>query len=323
MLIETPKNNRIRAVVVEDSRLCRAILSDMLTDAGMVVEAAATLQEARSLVRTWRPDLVLLDQCLPDGSGLELLEAHRGDDDAPAFILISAFSNPNDRIRALNLGAADCVTKPYVPEELLIRIQRQLQVRQQFRSLASERTHMEAQLGTVASLMVPTFEQVKQRLDLRWDEAMLMERPIGMIMVGVIDEQLNLLRDSDVGRLIQARTRANEFVFATPDDACAVMLVGSDPKQTLAAALRLGREVEKLLATRRDNTARAVYGFAHVEHDAAEGPRDLLAEARRRLRPIRTAAAVGRRASSPVRHQGPAAAAATPVASVEVLRLTA
>ncbi|MCO5315460.1 MAG: response regulator transcription factor [Solirubrobacterales bacterium] len=118
-----------RVVVCEDDRPTLELLCDHLTADRFEVLAAPTAADALHQCEYCRPDLLLLDLSLPDGSGLDLLREVRGIggngngfDVNLAVIIISGRSSERDRIRGLEQGADDYVLKPFSYSELLARI---------------------------------------------------------------------------------------------------------------------------------------------------------------------------------------------------------
>jgi DNA-binding response OmpR family regulator len=113
---------RKRVLLVEDDPVLTRVLRDNLTFEGFDVTSVANGVEAQSLEKTLSPDLVLLDVNLPGRSGFELCEIWRRRSQVP-IILLTAMGQKGDKIRGLQLGADDYVTKPFDLEELLARIQ--------------------------------------------------------------------------------------------------------------------------------------------------------------------------------------------------------
>ena len=107
-------------LAVEDERDIRDLLRRYLERAGHSVLTAATGAEGLRHIESGAPDLVLLDLGLPDIDGLELLRRAR--DLHIAVIALTARSTVEDRIRGLEHGADDYVTKPFSPQEVLLRI---------------------------------------------------------------------------------------------------------------------------------------------------------------------------------------------------------
>jgi len=108
-------------LVVEDEESYQEALKVGLTVEGFVVVSAMNLAEARSLIETTRPDLVLLDVMRPDGSGLDLCREICETKKIPV-IMVSARTEELDIVLGLEIGAADYVTKPYRLRELIARM---------------------------------------------------------------------------------------------------------------------------------------------------------------------------------------------------------
>jgi DNA-binding response OmpR family regulator len=107
-------------LVVEDERDIRDLLRRYLERAGHSVVSTGTGAEALRLLAETRPDLVLLDFGLPDIDGSEVLAAATAE--GVAVIALTARSSVEDRIRGLQRGADDYVTKPFSPQEVVLRI---------------------------------------------------------------------------------------------------------------------------------------------------------------------------------------------------------
>jgi two-component system KDP operon response regulator KdpE len=109
-----------RILVVDDEpAILRAVRAN-LSRHGFRVDTAATAQEALEHAQA-RPDLILLDLGLPDGDGLELIRFIREQSTTP-IIVLSARGAERDKVRALDLGADDYLTKPFGLDELYARI---------------------------------------------------------------------------------------------------------------------------------------------------------------------------------------------------------
>jgi two-component system KDP operon response regulator KdpE len=110
-----------RILVVDDEeRMVRFIRLNLEHDGFQVVEAFKGLQ-AIDLIRSKLPDLVLLDVMLPDLDGFEVLRTIREVSTVPV-IMLTAKGEEEDRIRGLELGADDYITKPFSPRELVSRV---------------------------------------------------------------------------------------------------------------------------------------------------------------------------------------------------------
>jgi len=125
-------------LVVEDDRNVGATLVERLCAAGYRVTLAESAERARQAWRAQPPQLVLLDVGLPDGNGFELAVELRAAVPQSALIFLTAHGNPDDRVRGLELGADDYLTKPFHFRELLLRIQNCLKRAQDLAELPGE-----------------------------------------------------------------------------------------------------------------------------------------------------------------------------------------
>ncbi len=99
-------------LVVEDDEVFSQLLSMHLEDLGHTPLVARDLAQARKLLSEITPDLVLLDQQLPDGFGMDLLRKIKAEKDAPPVIMVTGVSDNTLVIEAMKVGAYDFVRKP-------------------------------------------------------------------------------------------------------------------------------------------------------------------------------------------------------------------
>ncbi|HUF29562.1 MAG TPA: response regulator transcription factor [Gemmatimonadaceae bacterium] len=111
-----------RVLVVEDQRDLAALLVHNLALEGLDVRAVGDGREVLELVRSWVPDLVILDLMLPGLDGFEVLRGIRGHTRELPVIILSARGEEHDKIRGFRLDADQYVTKPFSLVELLERI---------------------------------------------------------------------------------------------------------------------------------------------------------------------------------------------------------
>ncbi|GAC15383.1 phosphate regulon transcriptional regulator PhoB [Aliiglaciecola lipolytica] len=113
-----------RILLVEDEAPIREMLEFVLEQSGFETQAAEDYQVALDLVKEPYPDLILLDWMLPGGSGVQLakkLKQHEFTRDIP-IIMLTARGEEEDKVRGLDSGADDYITKPFSPKELVARI---------------------------------------------------------------------------------------------------------------------------------------------------------------------------------------------------------
>ena len=120
-----------RILVVEDDDALAKSLEDYLKGEGFALERVSTAAAARAAPLA-SFDVIILDWMLPDAPGIDLL--HEWSGQGPPVLLLTARADLVDRVVGLELGAADYMTKPFEPRELLARLRVQLrQRRRKFR----------------------------------------------------------------------------------------------------------------------------------------------------------------------------------------------
>ena len=117
----TDTDSRSVILVVEDEESYQDALNVGLTVEGFVVVGATNIAQARELMRSAKPDIVLLDVMLPDGSGIDYCRELYDSTRTPV-IMVTARTSEVDVVLGLEIGAADYVTKPYRLRELIARI---------------------------------------------------------------------------------------------------------------------------------------------------------------------------------------------------------
>src|SRR6202042_3389888 len=109
-------------LLVEDERKLRELVRSYLERAGLAVLSTSSGAEALILAASAAPDLVVLDLGLPDVPGETVAREVRAASAVP-IVMLTAKAAEEDRIRGLELGADDYVTKPFSPRELVLRVQ--------------------------------------------------------------------------------------------------------------------------------------------------------------------------------------------------------
>ena len=112
---------QISILVVDDEETIREVVRRYLEREGFQVQEAADGYDALAMIKDNPPDLIILDLMLPGIDGLSLTQHIRHDRQIP-IIMLTAKSEPADRIRGLDLGADDYVTKPFSPQEIVSRV---------------------------------------------------------------------------------------------------------------------------------------------------------------------------------------------------------
>lgn len=125
-----------RVLVIEDEKQIRRFVRMAVEEEGCSVTEAESVREGLLEAGSRKPDLLILDLGLPDGNGIDLIKDLRGWSDVPVLIL-SARTQENDKIDALDAGADDYLTKPFSVGELRARVRALLRRRSRSGEAAS------------------------------------------------------------------------------------------------------------------------------------------------------------------------------------------
>lgn len=120
-------NNKYKILVVEDDRNILSMIQTVLDMGGYQVLTAQRCQQGILMLSSHVPDLVLLDLGLPDMDGEAFIRSARRCSMIP-IIVLSARSDEQDKVSALDLGANDYITKPFGTAELLARVRASLRI---------------------------------------------------------------------------------------------------------------------------------------------------------------------------------------------------
>lgn len=118
--------NRAKVVVADDDDLLQTLLDHKLSSAGYRVETVGDGQAALGRARLIMPQVIVLDAMMPIMDGFEALRRFKADPNLASIpvIMLTAMRRDTDIVTALQLGAADYLSKPFNPDELIARMSR-------------------------------------------------------------------------------------------------------------------------------------------------------------------------------------------------------
>ena len=114
-------------LVVDDDKRILELINDYLNKNNFRVSTADNAIKAREKIENIEFDIIILDIMMPGESGLSLTDSLKKNNFKTPILLLSALGNPEDRIKGLEIGANDYLTKPFEPKELLLRIKNLIQ----------------------------------------------------------------------------------------------------------------------------------------------------------------------------------------------------
>lgn len=109
-------------LVVDDDNRILKLLKKFLIKNGFLVSTSQSSSEAMDLLANFNYDLIVLDVMMPEVTGLEFARKIKESGSTMPIVMLTALSEPEDRVKGLESGAGDYMTKPFEPRELLLRI---------------------------------------------------------------------------------------------------------------------------------------------------------------------------------------------------------
>lgn len=168
---------RRKVLIVDDEpTITRALRASFLAN-GYDIRTAHDGVAALNVLEDWRPDLVITDLAMPDIDGIELCQRVRSASSLP-IILLSVRGDVDSKIKALDAGADDYVTKPFSIDELFARVRTALRRLDLVRSLASETGTNDTQLQ-VGDFTVNT---LNRQVTVRGEETRLTPREYELLL---------------------------------------------------------------------------------------------------------------------------------------------
>ena len=237
-------------LVADDDEHTRQLLHDLCESAGFQVLTAEDGLQALDQVNSKHPDLVLLDLMMPGRDGFSVLKALREKTETAELpvILLTAAGDIDGKIKGMELGADDYITKPFKLVELQTRIAAALTVREYRKRLQHAEDEL-AQFRTVDPLTgAGTYAQLKASLDAEVARSRRYGRPASALVFGFDDyEKLRyeLGRDAtdsylkSVAHVVQDGLRGADRLFRIDSEQFVVILPETDFAGARVAALRL------------------------------------------------------------------------------------
>jgi sigma-B regulation protein RsbU (phosphoserine phosphatase) len=169
-----------RVLIVDDNEINRRVLAGMLRKERYTLLSAADGEEALAMAHAMPPDLILLDIMMPGRDGYAVCGALKDNPrtEQVSVIFLSALSEPADKIRGLELGAVDYITKPFDQGEVLARVRSQLKIQRLTsavlranRDLREKQARLDEDLkaaGAIQRSLIPDRPPASANVDLAW-----------------------------------------------------------------------------------------------------------------------------------------------------------
>ncbi len=287
-------------LVVDDDEHTRNLLRDLCESSGFRVVQAEDGNDALARLAVEKPDLMLLDLMMPRRDGFSVLKSVRENTELAELpvIILTAMGDMDGKIRGMELGADDYVTKPFKLIELQTRINSALMVRQYRRRLMAAEEEL-AQFRALDPVTgAGTYSQLKASLDSELARSRRYGRPASCLMFGFDDYQglrYQLGRDAcdaylgQVAGEIRNILRGADRLFRVDSDEFVVLLPETDLKGARIVGDRLNEVVSRVVVEGPNGRIRVVsrVGGAVFPHERIRSSEDLLREANRSYRELR------------------------------------
>jgi two-component system, cell cycle response regulator len=278
-----------RVLIVQAESSERALQKSLFAEAGMSVIEAGSGADALDFLATDRPDLVVLGRALPDMDGLDLLPILKSNDlDFLPVLVASNRGQTAERVRGLQLGADDYISRPCDPAELLARVRALLRTKQTHDRIRKLQVTLEQMVVNDPLTGLHNRRYLMDRLLQEMQRSDRHGEPLAFAMLDldsfkpINDQYGHVLGDKvlrAVGNAIAKSIRVSDIAARYGGDEFGVILPQTPPEGAMRVCERLLRTISELiLQDENGKTCRvtASLGLAYYPADDVETPEDLV-----------------------------------------------
>jgi len=278
-----------RVLIVQAESSERAFQKSLFAEAGMSVIEASTGAEVLDFLATDRPDLVVLGRALPDMDGLDLLPSLKSNE--LEFLPVLVASNRGEtaeRVRGLQLGADDYISRPCDPAELLARVRALLRTKQTHDRIRKLQATLEQMVVNDPLTGVHNRRYLMDRLLQEMQRSDRHGEPLAFAMLDldsfrpINDQYGHILGDKvlrAVGNAIAKSIRVSDIAARYGGDEFGVILPQTPPEGAMRVCERLLRTISELILQDENGKScrvTASLGLAYYPADDVETPEDLV-----------------------------------------------
>jgi diguanylate cyclase (GGDEF)-like protein len=254
-----------QVLIIDDDVESLAIAEARLAQEQVEIRCAAGGGEGLTLCRSLQPDLILLDVDMPEMSGFDVCKALKADPELSMIpvLFLSGSGNAENKVRGLDLGAIDFVTKPFDTFELRARVRAALRTKR-LQDLLIERARIDPLTG------LPNRRALMERLETEWARLQRHRVNFSLIMAdidcfkGVNDAFGHPLGDQclqEVARRIQHQSRTTDLPARYGGDEFAVVVPDETMEKAKFLAERCRRQIEQIAIAARNEIVRPTASF--------------------------------------------------------------
>jgi diguanylate cyclase (GGDEF)-like protein len=247
--------NSLKVLIAEDNRDLRDIVARMAKTLGHEVAVASTGKEALRYVHEQQPDIVLLDVMMPEMTGFEFCQALQEEESARDvhIIITSARDALEDKVKGLELGAADYLTKPFSLAELRARLQVGERIVRHRKSIKEQKAQLEHLAREDMLTGLSNRRHFEERLHEEWQRALRYGHSVTLLLCDIDHfKQVNDLYGhacgdavlKEVGQTLLSGSRTSDVVARYGGEEFVVLLCEATLEQALVGAERLRAAVK-------------------------------------------------------------------------------
>ncbi len=293
-------SSKRRILIVDDDEHTRTLLRDFCEQSSFTASVAPDGEQIVQKLEQFRPDLVLLDLVLPKKDGFAVLKEIRDQSEWTELpvVILTAVGDMDGKIRGMELGADDFITKPFKLVDLQTRVSSALTIREYRKKLTAAEEAL-AQLRAVDPVTgAGTYAQLKASVDSEIVRSRRYGRPAAALVLGIDDYQglrFQLGREKSDALIagmadkIRGSLRGADQLFRMDLGEFVILLPETDLQSARIAAGRLGQVLQNVIAEGREGpvSVSVRIGGAAFPGDGVNSTEDLLREANRVYRVLR------------------------------------
>jgi diguanylate cyclase (GGDEF)-like protein len=293
-------SSKRRILIIDDDEHTRTLLRDFCEQSSFTASVAPDGEQIVQKLEQFRPDLLLLDLVMPNKDGFAVLKEIRDQNEWTELpvVILTAVGDMDGKIRGMELGADDFITKPFKLVDLQTRVSSALTIREYRKKLTAAEEAL-AQLRAVDPVTgAGTYAQLKASVDSEMLRSRRYGRPAAALVLGIDDYQglrFQLGREkcdaliAGIADKIRGSLRGADQLFRMDLGEFVILLPETDLQSARIAAGRLGQVLQHLIAEGREGpvSVSVRIGGAAFPGDGVNSTEDLLREANRVYRVLR------------------------------------
>jgi len=278
-----------KILIIDDSRLIAHVAKTILTTHGHKVVLAQDGLAGLEAAKSKRPDLILLDLVMPVMDGYQVLKQlkEEGSTKEIPVIMVSSKAEPADKVKGLEMGALDYVTKPFDEGELVVRVNIQLRLKELYEALQERNRKLQELAHRNGLTGLYNHRYFHEQMSKEFSRARRHHEPLSCVFLDIdhfkkfndtYGHQLGDVILSGLGRLIQDSIRDGDLAARYGGEEFALILYHADGPAAFQMAERIRKHVEDYEIRNKGKVLKVTIsaGVATYPHEEVHDPRGLV-----------------------------------------------